>query len=86
MDVQNENLMFRKLVKSSSNEDKDRAATVVSFCVNLACLLAVLSEPFMPDLSKTLLKQLNISLDAVNTLSIGNGTSFRQMLPTGNCS
>jgi len=77
------NFIIRKLVKSTSIEDKNRAATVVSFCVNLACLLAILSEPFMPDLSESLLKQLNISRDAVNTLSVGYGNTFRLMLPTG---
>ena len=47
---------------------QDRAAAVVSLCVNLACLLAVLSEPFMPSLSSTLLEQLNTTKDEVNIL------------------
>jgi methionyl-tRNA synthetase len=50
---------------------QDRAATVVSLCVNLACLLAVLAEPFLPALSATLLEQLNTTKNDVNVLLAG---------------
>ena len=49
---------------------QDRAAAVVSLCVNLSCLLAVLAEPFMPSLSATLLEQLNANMDDVNVLLV----------------
>lgn len=48
---------------------QDRAASVVSLCVNLSCLLAVLAEPFMPAFSASLLKQLNANKDDVNILA-----------------
>ena len=57
---------------------QDRAATVVSLCVNLACLLAILAEPFMPALSATLLQQLNTTKDESNVLlTRGKGDKFK---------
>jgi methionyl-tRNA synthetase len=41
-----------KLIKSTDEVEKARAASVVSLCVNISCLLAVLVEPFMPKLSE----------------------------------
>merc|ERR1712059_9874 len=46
-----------KLVKGSE-EDKTRAGTVVGLSVNLACLLSVLIQPYMPSLSAKLQTQL----------------------------
>merc|ERR1712018_1057582 len=43
-----------KLVKSKVAEDFARAYSVVSLCANIACLLAVLIQPFMPNMSKVL--------------------------------
>ena len=57
-----------KLVKSQIEKDKIRAKSVVSLCVNISCLLAVLTEPYMPTLSKVLLEQLNAKLEDVNIL------------------
>lgn len=56
------------LVKSSKEEDKARAASVVSLCANIAALVALLIDPFMPKISSELLKQLNTSLEKVNML------------------
>jgi len=56
------------LVKSSKEEDKSRASSVVSFCANIAALIALLIDPFMPKTSSALLTQLNTSLDKVNML------------------
>ena len=41
-----------------SDSDKARAGTVVGLSVNLACLLSVLIQPYMPSLSKELQSQL----------------------------
>ena len=57
-----------KLVKSKDENDRSRAKSVVSLCVNISCLLAVLIEPYMPNLSKVLLEQLNAKLEDVNVL------------------
>ena len=57
-----------KLVKSKDENDRSRAKSVVSLCVNISCLLAVLLEPYMPNLSKVLLEQLNAKLEDVNVL------------------
>ncbi|XP_060534947.1 methionine--tRNA ligase, cytoplasmic [Cylas formicarius] len=46
------------LVKGSKT-DKSRAGTVVGVCCNLACLIATLIEPYMPDTSANLKRQLN---------------------------
>ena len=48
-----------------SAEDKARAGSVVGLSVNLACLLSVLIQPFMPQLSAELQSQL-AAPDAVN--------------------
>ena len=58
----------KKRVQNDPIHFQDRAAAVVSLCVNLSCLLAVLAEPFMPSLSATLLQQLNANMDDVNVL------------------
>ena len=57
-----------KLVKSKDENERSRAKSVVSLCVNISCLLAVLIEPYMPNLSKVLLEQLNAKLEDVNVL------------------
>ena len=56
------------LVKSANEDHKLRAKSVVSFCANMAALIAVLIEPFMPNTCECILKQLNISLESVNVL------------------
>ncbi|KAJ8923987.1 hypothetical protein NQ315_006763 [Exocentrus adspersus] len=63
-----------------SDEDKIRAGTVIGICCNLACLLATLLQPYMPDTSERLTKQLNTStivitpdnLEIVNLLPAGH--------------
>ncbi|XP_017768839.1 PREDICTED: methionine--tRNA ligase, cytoplasmic [Nicrophorus vespilloides] len=42
-----------------TDDDKQRAGTVVGVCVNIACLLATLMLPYMPDSSRALKAQLN---------------------------
>ncbi|KAL5011022.1 hypothetical protein ScPMuIL_013327 [Solemya velum] len=50
------------LVKGQESE-KQRAGTVVSLAANVACLLSVLLQPFMPQTSETIQKQLNAPKD-----------------------
>ncbi len=74
-----------KLVKSKEPGDKERAACVVSLCVNISCLLAVLVEPFMPNLSRVMLDQMNTKLDDVNILSAKDEADrvFKNLLKEG---
>ena len=60
---------------------QERAAAVVSLCVNLSCLLAVLAEPFMPSLSATLLEQLNANMDDVNVLLVKEKGQGDKLIP-----
>ena len=55
-----------KLIKNE--ESKNRAHSVVSFCANISCLLAILVEPYMPHLSREMFRMLNIQLEEVNVL------------------
>lgn len=48
------------LVKGTP-EEKSRAGTIVSLSANIAALLSVLLEPFMPTTSRTIKAQLNIA-------------------------
>ena len=48
-----------KLVKGSS-EDKARAGTVVGLSVNMAALLSVLIQPYMPNMAANLEGQLAV--------------------------
>jgi len=66
-----------KLVKGSE-EDKVRAGSVVGLCVNLSCLLSVLIQPYLPNLSKNLQTQL-AAPDSVNVIP----EHFYCMLPSG---
>ena len=58
-----------KLVKSTNEQEKARAYSVVSLCANISCLLALLVEPFMPHLAGVMLEQLNAKLEDVNVLA-----------------
>jgi len=66
-----------KLVKGS-DEDKARAGSVVGLSVNLACLLSVLIQPFMPQLSEELQRQL-AAPDTVNFIP----EAMYMLLPAG---
>ncbi|XP_013788881.1 methionine--tRNA ligase, cytoplasmic-like [Limulus polyphemus] len=46
-----------------SNEQRERAGTVMGLCANIACLLATLIEPYMPETSTKLKQQLNTTPD-----------------------
>lgn len=49
-----------------SDEQKKRAATVIAFSCNIACILASLLFPFMPDTARTICNQLNIQRIQLN--------------------
>ncbi|VDI11987.1 Hypothetical predicted protein [Mytilus galloprovincialis] len=51
------------LVKGSA-DDKSRSGTVVSLAVNIANLLSVLLQPYMPETSQTIQTQLNTPPDS----------------------
>ncbi len=68
-----------KLVKSTDDKEKARAYSVVSLCANIGCLLAVLVEPYMPNLSRVMLEQLNAQLNDVNVLNQGDPILFRSV-------
>jgi len=66
-----------KLVKGSE-DDKKRAGSVVGLSANIACLLSVLIQPYLPNLSKTLQTQL-AAPPSVNVIP----EHFYCMLPVG---
>lgn len=66
-----------KLVKGDS-EQKKRAGTVIGISVNLACLLGVLIQPYMPALSRNLESQLAVP-PTINFIP----TTFSALLPPG---
>ena len=61
-----------------SAEDKARAGTVVGLSVNIAALLSVLIQPFMPQLSAELQSQL-AAPETVNFIP----TEMYMLLPSG---
>lgn len=65
------------LVKGSE-EDKVRAGTIIGLSVNVACLTAVLMQPYMPDYSEQLQRQLNLPQDRFVVTS-----DFQEMLLNG---
>lgn len=58
---------------------RERAATVIGICCNIACLLAALLHPYMPESSETLLKQLNTTLPVLTP----EKPEIIQFLPAG---
>merc|ERR1712130_680041 len=66
------------LVKGSS-EDKARAGTVVGLSVNMAALLSVLIQPYMPNMAANLEGQLAVPKGCLSRLP----TSLHCILPAG---
>lgn len=50
-----------------NDEQQKRAATIISICCNIACILASLLFPFMPQTSRTICTQLNTERVQLNT-------------------
>merc|ERR1712210_242593 len=67
-----------KLVKGSS-EDKARAGTVVGLSVNMAALLSVLIQPYMPNMAANLEGQLAVPKGRLSRLP----TALHCILPAG---
>lgn len=61
-----------------TDDDKKRCETIIGLCLNLSCLLAQLLDPFMPETSNIIRKQLNCSPE-VNFID----DKFRLTLPPG---
>ncbi|XP_050499287.1 methionine--tRNA ligase, cytoplasmic [Diabrotica virgifera virgifera] len=62
-----------------SDDEKVRAGTVIGMCCNLSCLIATLLQPYMPETSENLKKQLNTS----NIVLIPSDPEIVNMLPAG---
>lgn len=50
------------LLKKGTDADKARAGTIIGVCCNMSYLLALLMHPFMPEISRNLLHQMNMPL------------------------
>uniref|UniRef100_A0A8C2BFY3 Methionine--tRNA ligase, cytoplasmic n=1 Tax=Cyprinus carpio TaxID=7962 RepID=A0A8C2BFY3_CYPCA len=61
-----------------------RAGTVTGVSVNVACLLSVVLEPYMPSVSHTIRQQLQAPPTCVSTMLQNTGT-FICTLPAGHC-
>ncbi|XP_014475977.1 PREDICTED: methionine--tRNA ligase, cytoplasmic isoform X2 [Dinoponera quadriceps] len=61
-----------------TDDDKNRAGTVVAICCNLACLLSALLAPFMPTTAKQLRSQLGLSNKSYGYIP----ETITNMLPT----
>uniref|UniRef100_A0A667XA99 Methionine--tRNA ligase, cytoplasmic n=1 Tax=Myripristis murdjan TaxID=586833 RepID=A0A667XA99_9TELE len=62
-----------KNIKGGDSE-RQRASTVTGLSVNIACLLSVMLQPYMPAVSQTIRKQLNAPESCINTMLQGTGT------------
>lgn len=63
---------FKQLIKPTINNEyfvRIRGATIISLCVNLSYLLSTLIYPYMPNVSATIRKQLNVPLFKVRNES-----------------
>ncbi|CAB4069588.1 MARS [Lepeophtheirus salmonis] len=69
-----------KRVKGTE-EDKAKAHLIINLCVNTAALLSVLIFPVMPQLSAKIQKQLNVSLEQINSLN--STTDFVRLIKDG---
>ncbi|CAB1353236.1 unnamed protein product [Coregonus sp. 'balchen'] len=62
--------------------DRQRAGTVTGVSVNVACLLSVMLQPYMPTVSQTIRQQLNAPPTVTATMLQGTG-NFVCSLPAG---
>ena len=51
------------LIKSTKDDEKMRAGTVIGLCANIICQLSVMLLPYMPNLSGKLQEQLGVTSD-----------------------
>jgi len=66
------------VLAKGNEEERKRAGTVVGLSANMAALLSVMIQPYMPDISAQVQKQLMMSSDLLIIPE-----TFSQMLPTG---
>ncbi|KAK7155891.1 hypothetical protein R3I93_010532 [Phoxinus phoxinus] len=64
------------------DDDRQRAGTVTGVCVNVACLLSAVLEPYMPTVSHTIRAQLQAPPTCASAQLQGSG-SFVCSLPAG---
>jgi len=64
-----------------NDAEKKRAATVTCVATNLACLLSILIEPYMPTTAATIWSQLNVKKADVCVLT--ENSTFTQLLKSG---
>lgn len=64
------------LIKGSE-EDRQRAWTVISLCANLSALITLMLSPYMPHLTHQMSQQLNLSVTKLV------GSRFHPLLPSG---
>ncbi|XP_029630199.1 methionine--tRNA ligase, cytoplasmic [Salmo trutta] len=62
--------------------DRQRSGTVTGVSVNVACLLSVMLQPYMPTVSQTICQQLNAPPSVTGTMLQGTG-NFVCSLPAG---
>ncbi|VEN61377.1 unnamed protein product [Callosobruchus maculatus] len=67
------------VLAKGTEEERLRAGTVVGICCNLACLLAILLQPYMPETSAILKRQIN----APEVVITPSNPEIVQLLPTG---
>ena len=66
------------LIKSTKDEEKMRAGTVIGLCANIICQLSVMLLPYMPNLSGKLQEQLGVTSDVNHLIP-----EFTCRLPAG---
>lgn len=66
------------LIKSTKDEEKKRAGTVIGLCANIICQLSVMLLPYMPNLSGKLQEQLGVTSDVNHLIP-----EFTCRLPAG---
>ncbi|XP_063700982.1 methionine--tRNA ligase, cytoplasmic [Culicoides brevitarsis] len=54
------------VLAKGDDKQKTRAGTVIGLACNMACLLATLLFPYMPDTARNLFKQLNVQQQRIN--------------------
>lgn len=70
-----------------TDDEKERAGTIIGICCNLACILATLLFPYMPSTARNLYNQLNVKEKYINpvkpyvTIQISAGHKIGKPIP-----
>ncbi|KAJ3602200.1 hypothetical protein NHX12_029959 [Muraenolepis orangiensis] len=73
---------LKHILNISRHGNQQRSGTVTGVSVNVACLLSVMLQPYMPSVSRTIRDQLNAPAACVASVLQGAG-GFVCCLPTG---